>query len=100
MRHLRTVQCDVRRNMKIRMKTRHEKNWTRQTCVIFAGTDASSGHSVMKNALFPRSERSQFDDESTHVSKNSEHHVRLVAQLRRERMVTHNLADMPFLSSV
>ena len=41
-----------------------EKNGTCKARVILAGTDASLGHSVMKNAVFSRSEWSQYDDES------------------------------------
>ena len=85
------------------MKTQHEKNWTCEACVILAGTDASSGHSVMKNALFPRSEWSQYfprSEWSQYVSQNSEHHVRMVAQSRRERMVAHDIADTSIWSPV
>ena len=36
----------------------------------------------------------------THVSQNSEHHVRMVAQLRRERTVAHDLANTSFGISI
>ena len=35
--------------------------------------------------------------EDVHVSRNSEHHVRMVAQLRREGMVAHDFASTSFL---
>ena len=37
--------------------------------------------------------------EDVHVSQNSEHHLQMVAQLRWERLVAHNLTDMSFLST-
>ena len=40
--------CDeIRKNGE---ETRHRKKWTSEACIILAGTDASSGHSVMKKA--------------------------------------------------
>ena len=35
-----------------------------------------------------------------HVSQNIEHHLRIVAQLRRERMVAHDLANTSFGISI
>ena len=35
-----------------------------------------------------------------HVSQYIEEHVRMVAQLRRERMIGHNLANTPLLGPV
>ena len=53
----------------------------------------------MVYASFQWSDGSQFYEESEWslmFHKNSEHHVRMVAQLLRERMVAHDLANSSF----
>ena len=95
-RHLRAVQCDMRWNKKIGMKPRH---WTCHACIGLAGAHASSGHSVEKYALFRKEQIVSTLRRKwmvTHTLQNSEHHVRIVEQLRQDRTVPHHFADTSF----
>ena len=56
--------------------------------------EMSSGHFVMRYRSRKRERM------VAHVSQNIEEHVRMVAQLRRERMIAHNLANTPLLGQV
>ena len=92
----RTVQCEMRWNMKNRNENTSRKaldmlgtrrpRWDRRVI-------KSLGDVVRVVHMERMVGRVRRESMVTHDSQNSEHHVRMVAQLRRERMVAHDFAN-------